>query len=124
LDQFNCSDIGFTSNDVGCKIEMRPQDKTLKSTRQVLISDAGQKRKVLLVSLDKNFNRMTKLTLMQRKNIKLEMAKLLYLTQWSRPDIGNAVRELTRFVSKPQIIHLKAMKQVMDYCSQKKLPRI
>jgi hypothetical protein len=44
------------------------------------------------------------------------VGKLLYLARWSRPEIGNAVRELSRFASRPQIGHFNAMLRVMDYC--------
>jgi hypothetical protein len=33
-----------------------------------------------------------------------------------RPEIGNSVRELSKFSSKPQICHQSAMKKVMNFC--------
>ena len=36
--------------------------------------------------------------------------------KWSRPEIGNAVRELSRFMSCPGLSHVKAMYRVMNYC--------
>ena len=43
------------------------------------------------------------------------VGKLLHLAQWSRPEIGNAVRELTRMVANPSYAHIKAMHRVMMY---------
>ena len=42
--------------------------------------------------------------------------KLLHLMKWSRPEIGNAVRELSRFMSGAGPSHMKAMWRVMNYC--------
>ena len=42
-------------------------------------------------------------------------AKLMFMMQWSRPDIYNSVRELSRHMAKPQEKHLKAMRTCMRY---------
>jgi hypothetical protein len=44
------------------------------------------------------------------------VGKLLYLTHWLRPEIGNSVRELSKFSLKPQICHQSAMERVMNFC--------
>jgi hypothetical protein len=37
--------------------------------------------------------------------------------RWSRPEIYNAVRELSRFMTVgPPDAHMKAIKRVMEYC--------
>ena len=38
------------------------------------------------------------------------IGKLLYLSQWSRPDINNAVRDLSQCGGKAKEVHMKAMK--------------
>jgi hypothetical protein len=43
------------------------------------------------------------------------VGKLLYLVRWSRPEAWNAARELTRFMSKASLAHLKVMYQAMKY---------
>ena len=40
-------------------------------------------------------------------------SKLLHVTRWSRPDIWNATRELTRAVKDPSRIHYLAMLKCM-----------
>jgi hypothetical protein len=37
------------------------------------------------------------------------VGKLLHVTQWTRPDIMNSVRELSRFVGGALMAHMKAM---------------
>ncbi len=44
------------------------------------------------------------------------VGKLLHLMKWTRPDILNAVRELSRFMSGATQAHLRAMERVMRYC--------
>ena len=41
---------------------------------------------------------------------------MLHLVKWSRPEISNAVRELTRFMSGAGLVHQKAMDRSMKYC--------
>ena len=44
------------------------------------------------------------------------MGKLLHVMKSSRPEILNRVRELSRYVSKPAMKHMEAMRKVMGYC--------
>ena len=44
------------------------------------------------------------------------VGKLLHLTRWTKPQINNAVRELTRFGGSATKKHLKAMYRSMLYC--------
>ena len=43
------------------------------------------------------------------------VGKLLYLTKWSRPEIANSVRELTRFMTRAYPANYKAMERVMQH---------
>ena len=40
---------------------------------------------------------------------------LVHMMKWSRPEISNAVRELSRFMKTATLAHMKAMKNVMNY---------
>ena len=42
-------------------------------------------------------------------------AVCMYIMQWSRPDIFNAVRNCARHMSKPNKVHQKALKNLMSY---------
>ena len=44
------------------------------------------------------------------------VGKFLHMARWTRPEILNAVRELSRFMSKATQKHLTAMKRAMHYC--------
>jgi hypothetical protein len=52
----------------------------------------------------------------EKRKYQAGVGKLLYLARWSRLEIGNAVRELSKFASRPIIGHVEAMHQVMNYC--------
>ena len=43
------------------------------------------------------------------------VGKLLHLAKWSRVEMLNRVRELSRFMSKPNVLHWKAMLRAMKY---------
>ena len=47
------------------------------------------------------------------------VGKLIHLAKYSRPEICNTVRELSRFESAPCVAHLKAMKRCLKYCAGK-----
>jgi hypothetical protein len=44
------------------------------------------------------------------------VGKLRYTATWSRPDILNAVREVSRYLQAPTLVHYDAMIRIMDYC--------
>ena len=45
------------------------------------------------------------------------VGKLLHMMRWSRPEILNAVRELSRFGGIADPAHMKALMRTMKYCS-------
>jgi hypothetical protein len=56
------------------------------------------------------------LNVVDMKQYQAGVGKLLYLSRWSHPDISNSVCELSRFTSRAQESHIKAIKRLMDYC--------
>jgi len=46
------------------------------------------------------------------------VGKLIHLSKYSRPDILNAVRELTKSGNKPSVAHYRAMLRVMKFCGR------
>ena len=44
----------------------------------------------------------------------------MHLMRWSKPEILNSVRELSRFFAGASVAHVKAMHQVMSYCVKTK----
>jgi hypothetical protein len=45
------------------------------------------------------------------------VGKLLHMMRWSRPDILNPVRKLSRHMKVAAPAHMKAMLQVLKYCA-------
>ena len=56
----------------------------------------------------------------EQKFYRSGVGKLLHLMRWSRPDIYNAVRDLSRHGGKCTKAHIKAMKRCMKYCVETK----
>ena len=46
----------------------------------------------------------------EQSTYRFGVGKLIHLMKWSRPDVLNAVRDLTRHMSKATLCHIKAMK--------------
>ena len=51
-----------------------------------------------------------------QKIYRMGVGKLLHMMRWTRPEIMNAVREHSRYMSGALLLHLKAMYRVMGYC--------
>jgi hypothetical protein len=51
-----------------------------------------------------------------QSNYRKGVGKLLHLTRWTRPEIMNAVHELSRYMTGALMAHWKAMYRVMAYC--------
>ena len=43
------------------------------------------------------------------------VGKLLYMVRWSRPDVQNAVHDVSRHGSAPVEAHVKAMHRIMEF---------
>jgi len=129
LQYFECDDIGFVREYVGCKIHMRAGDRSVKFTQPILIKslidefNAGTKTVSTPASAGQCLQAGEVEDELQdniKKKYQAGVGKLLYLTRWSRPEIGNSVRELSKFASRPQIGHFEAMNRVMNYCVMNK----
>ena len=51
----------------------------------------------------------------KQKKIRSGTGKLLHMMRWSRPDVLNAVRELSEHMKEANLVHCKAMHRVMEY---------
>jgi hypothetical protein len=124
--RFDCDEVSDLSEYVGCRLHHDKEAGAIKFTQPVLIQSfvdefelpergdfrtpaaAGQ----ILIRGDNEGMLDDKHQHLFRKGV----GKLLYLTRWSRPDIRNAVRELTRCCGVAKEAHYKAMLRVMKYC--------
>jgi hypothetical protein len=120
---FECDDIGYAEEYVGCRITIR--DKEAKFLQSVLLrslvdefgaEDKGLKTPAPAGQTLQFAEGNTVLNVVDMRRYQAGVRKLLYLSRRSRPDISNSVRELSRFASQAQESHVNAMKRLMDYC--------
>jgi len=120
--RFDTVDVGDLSEYIGCKIT--PTANGFKITQPILIQSFVDEFGIVesnhttpavpgqvLVNCDINQQVNPALQAKFRTGV----GKLLYLQRWSRPDISNAVRELTKFNGKAGPAHVVAMEKVMSY---------
>jgi hypothetical protein len=125
-DRFDCDIIGNMNEYVGCKIERNTIEGWIRFTQPVLLqsytdefnlpeetkpttpADDGQ----ILVPCEPSDG--VKET--EQTSYRTGVGKLLHMMRWSRPDILNPVRELSRHMKVAAPVHLKAMLRVLKYC--------
>ena len=119
--RFNCEDVGDVNEYVGCKID-RTKER-IKFTQPVLIQSLvdefdlpTQTYRTPMAEGTVLVESETKLNADAQSKYRSGVGKLLHLARWSRPEIFNAVRELTRFGGKAGVNHMKQMLRVMKYC--------
>jgi hypothetical protein len=112
---------------VGCKLVRNIREGWLKFTQPVLLqsfedefdlpiekdkpnipAEAGQ---VMARAEDGE-----KVTQEVQSTYRSGVGKVLHMMRWSRPEVLNAVRELSRHMTSVTLSHLKAMYRVMTYC--------
>jgi hypothetical protein len=120
---FDCDDTGMMKEYVGNKIEGN-KDGALKLTQPILLQSFTDELKFTRDLKVKNpaipgsvlHPTEGKLSNDDQFTYRSGTGKLLHLMKWSRPEIGNAVRELSRFMNGAGLSHMKAMYRVMNYC--------
>lgn len=123
LSKFECDDIGEMREYVGCKIER--QRGLTKLTQPVLIQSLtdefeipdghsprtpAEPNSALPKIADEEMMPGTLMTYYRSG-----VGKLIHLVRWSRPESWNAVRDLTRHMSKATGRHTTAMHRTMKY---------
>jgi Reverse transcriptase (RNA-dependent DNA polymerase) len=120
---FECDDVGPMEEYVGNKIEISEQQ--MKLTQPVLLQsfadEFGVKAsgenlpakpgQILMKGEEKDV-----LSAGDQSKYRSGVGKLRYTATWSRPDILNAVREVSRYLQAPTLVHYDAMLRIMDYC--------
>jgi len=119
--RFDCTDVGELTEYVGCKIAST--ERGLKLTQPVILQSFADEFNIVpktystpaiphQVLMDCGAIQSDSKTQAQYRS---GVGKLLYVARWSRPDIANAVRELTKFNGKCGEVHVVAMRRVMAY---------
>ena len=116
--------MGPLSEYIGCKIDVDDIKSRIKIAQPVLVQIFVDEYELdghkpttpaepgkILVKCEARHELSAKLKKIYRSGI----GKLLYLMRWSRPDVLNSVRELSKFMINPGPAHLIAMYQVMNY---------
>jgi Reverse transcriptase (RNA-dependent DNA polymerase) len=119
MEYFECDNVRFSNEYVGCKIELN--NGKVKFTQPVLLRslvdefnarDKGYQTPAASGQTLQPGNKEDEVTTSKMRKYQTGVGKLLYLSQWSRPDIINMVRELLRFTARA---HMESMNRVMDY---------
>ena len=125
FNEFDCDDVGPLTDYVGCKIDIDKEKGHAVMTQPVLIQSlvdeyGADPEKALNTPaapgtvLNKD-EEGTKLDYADQKYYRSLVGKMLHITKWTRPDIKNSVRELSRFMSGATKTHLKAAKRTMNF---------
>ena len=110
---------------MGCKIDHQKEERSIRFKQPVMLrsfqdefNSKKERPKVtpadpgtILVQADKSYVPEAS----KHKYFRSGVGKLLYMARWSRPDIQNAVRELSKQSQRPTQAHEKAMHRVMRF---------
>jgi hypothetical protein len=124
--RFDCEEIREVDEYVGCKVERNYEENSIKLTRPVMLQSFIDELNLpngpapntpatpgnALVKAD------PKDCIPANELFKYQsgVGKLLHMMRWSRPEILNAVRELSRYMPGASLAHVKAMHRTMKYC--------
>jgi hypothetical protein len=120
---FTLDEQGELQEYVGCKIERDKKERWMKLTQPVMIqsfTDEFVLPNDTAVIPAKQGEVLSKddgvpLPKDNSKTYRSGVGKLLHMMKWSRHDILNRVRELSRFMSSPSDVHLNRMYKAMNY---------
>jgi hypothetical protein len=126
MELFDCDDVGELKEHVGCKVDYDREAGTMKLTQPVMIQ-SFQDEFELPEGEPSNTPAipgtvMSEGEVRNQANDKIQstyrsgVGKLLHMMRWTRPEIMNSVRELSRFVGRALLSHVIAMYRVMKYC--------
>ena len=123
-DRFDCEHLGEMNEYLGCKIEHNKEKREIKFTQPVTIQSftdefkfVNKKRitpaelgSILTPAEERNYVKSK-----TQKYYRSGVGKLNHMGRWSRPEIQNAVRELSRSMKGASEAHITAMHRVMEY---------
>jgi len=125
MERFDCDEVGELTEYIGCKLHR--DDESIKMTQPVLlqsfkeefgatVGDGVPRTPATPGDVLRQGEPEHQLKDDDQRIYRSGVGKLLHLMKWTRPDILNAVRELSRFMSGATLAHLNAMYRVMRYC--------
>jgi hypothetical protein len=125
MSRFDCDEVGELKEYIGCKVDRG--DGFLKLTQPVLLQsfedefDIPAMKKPNTPAIPGNVLRAgssesSHMDAQMQSKYRSGTGKLLHMMKWSRPDILNSVRELSRFMTGATAAHMTAMYRVMKFC--------
>ena len=122
---FDCDDIDEFKEYVGCMIEHDMEKRSLVMTQPVMLqsfedefdlpaydyASPAEPGKVL-----EEVHEGQELNPNEQSNFRKGVGKLLHMMRWTRPEIWNSVREVSRRMGLANQDHYKALMRIMKYC--------
>jgi hypothetical protein len=126
MDRFDCDEVGELKECVGCKIDRDMKEGSVKLTQPVLMQShtdefelpSGETPNTPATpgSVLHEGKREEAVDEKELFACRSGIGKLLHMMKWTRPEILNAVRELSRFMTGATQEHMKAMCQTLKCC--------
>lgn len=124
---FDCDDVGEMKEYVGCKVDWNKEERYMKISQPVLLQSYSDEFDLSEISNNvrtpaeasvvlQPTTDESKVSVAMQRQYRKGVGKLLHMTRWSRPEMQNAVRELSRRMQASSGAHRKAMHRVMKYC--------
>ena len=121
-----CDDVGPMLEYVGCKVEHNVEEQWLRLMQPVLIQSLKDELgvsgdscpntpAVAGASLQASMPGDEKVGPEKHSWYRSAVGKLLHAMRWSRGDLQNAVREVSRYMSGPDEKHCHAVQRLMDF---------
>ena len=123
---FELDKVGQLKEYIGCKVDLNREEGWVKLTQPVLmqsyvdefdisVSEAPRMPAIPGEVLQKG-EPSDHVTPEEQTKYRSGVGKLLHMMKWTRPEILNAVRELSRFMTGATRAHMVALYCVMKYC--------
>jgi hypothetical protein len=126
-DRFDCDIIGNMNEYVGCKLDRNIEEGWIRFTQPVLLQSYTDEFNIpadvvpsipaedgqILVPCEPADGVKESVQAMYRSGV----GKLLHMMRWSRPEMLNSVRELSRHMKVASPVHVKALFRALKYCT-------
>jgi hypothetical protein len=126
MDRFDCDEVGELKECVGCKIDRDLTEGSVKLTQPASLQShddefdlpKGETPNAPAIPGTVSHKGRLEDAVNEKKlfTYRSGVGKLLHMMKWTRPEILNAVRELSRFMSGATQEHMKAMHRTLNCC--------
>ena len=130
LKRFDCDNVGPLKEYVGNKIDIDMELQTMKFTQPVILDSFNDEFDIADITVPSTpmapgtilmkGNGQGLVSQKDQKVYRSGVGKMIHVMRWSRPEICNPVRELSRHGGQATINHFDNMKRIMKYCTSTK----